>query len=208
MGEDQGIPIPSSDPLLEETQLITSATAGHTPAPQGHADRGSARKIRSLSLLPSLLGGNRALPGFGVHKTATHKQSKESDYLNPAGMRANSCIKLQIYLWNVGPPLPASRGKSKRSLEGMVCTQSLREGKGGKATVLLPWDTLPSSPLAFFSSFSHDYPTVTNKLRGENSSSHKLGFAFGNSVLSQWFRVFIHFAKLSKLRIPYWSIRT
>lgn len=35
-----------------------------------------------------------------------------------------------------------------------------------------------------FSNLSHDYPTATNrtpcKLRGENSSSHKLGFVFGN----------------------------
>lgn len=33
----EGILIPSSDPLLEERQLVTPATAGHIPALKGHA---------------------------------------------------------------------------------------------------------------------------------------------------------------------------
>lgn len=212
-GKGEGILIPSSDPHLEERELVIFQHQRATQLFSVTAGRGSARKLRTLSPLRTC-GRKQVLPRFGLHKTVTQNQSKESDYQNPTGLWANSCAKLQIHLWNEGPPLPASTGKSKRCLEGMLCSQFLTQGKGRKTTVPspCPGTQLASSTLAFSSRFSHDYPTVTNrtpcKLSGENSSLHKLGFIFGNLVLSQWFHVFIHFAKLSKLRIPYWSIST
>lgn len=70
--------------------------------------------------------------------------------------------------------------------DAAFCTQILIQVKGGKADVPCHchWDTLASSTSTSFSNFSHDYPTATNrtpcKLRGENSSSNKSGFVFGN----------------------------
>ena len=70
--------------------------------------------------------------------------------------------------------------------DAVFCTQFLMQVKGGKADVPSPChcDTLATSTSTSFSNFSHDYPTATSrtpcKLRGENSSSHKLGFVFGN----------------------------
>lgn len=185
-GKGEGILIPSSDPLLEERQLNSncwsySSTKGPHSYFLGLPTGGSGRKLRNLSPPTHPWEETEVLPRFGLHKTVTQKQSKESDYLNPTGRRANSCAKLQIFLWNVGPPLPASTGKSRRSLEGMLCTQSLTQGKGGKATrpalghpgqlntclfqQFLPWLAHNKTP---------------RKLRGENSSSHELGFIFGN----------------------------
>lgn len=137
MGKDQGIPIPSSDPLLEETQLITS-TAGHTPAPKGHAaiscdaDRGVSKKHQQLEPPPFTSGGNRALPGFGLHKTATQKQSKDSDYLNQLGWGQTAALncKSTCEMWALH--CLQAEEKAKEALKGCSAHNSWDKGKEGK----------------------------------------------------------------------------
>lgn len=93
---------------------------------------GSARNIRSLSPLPSLLGGNRALPGFGLHKTATQKQSKDSDYLNQLGWGQTAALncKSTCEMWALH--CLQAEEKAKEALKGCSAHNPWDKGKEGK----------------------------------------------------------------------------
>lgn len=102
----EGMPIPSSGPLLEGRQLITSATAGYIPAlkvPPSYipvtADRGQGEGIRAWAPSAHVHEQTDVVLRFGLHKNVAQKQSKGSDSLSPTGLGANSCSKLHSWAW-------------------------------------------------------------------------------------------------------------
>lgn len=83
----------------------------------------------------------------------------------PNRVRANSCTKLQISLWNVGLHSWKHWEKQKKPWKDALHTSpDIRERRESHCPLILPWNTLASSTLAFFSNFSCDYPMLPTGL--------------------------------------------